>query len=65
MEREYWNPRIFWGAATAILVVLWGAVIVVSGVHASVSGEWTFEMARRRWKPLVRPVVHVGIPGNQ
>lgn len=27
--------------------------------------EWTFEQAKARWKPLVRPVMHVGIPGYQ
>jgi len=27
--------------------------------------EWTFEQARKRWKPMVRPVQHVGVPGYQ
>jgi hypothetical protein len=27
--------------------------------------EWTFEQARECWKPMVRPVQHVGVPGYQ
>ena len=37
----------------------------MTSTRSDTSAEWTFEMARRRWKPLVRPVAHVGIPGNQ
>ncbi|MBE7559395.1 hypothetical protein HS125_10750 [bacterium] len=25
--------------------------------------EWTFEQAKAAWKPMVRPVQHVGVPG--
>lgn len=27
--------------------------------------EWTLEQARLHWKPMVRPMQHVGVPGYQ
>jgi hypothetical protein len=32
---------------------------------AGTESEWTFEAARRQWRPMIRPVQHVGIPGYQ
>jgi len=29
------------------------------------STEWTFEEAKKRWKPMAKAVQHVGVPGHQ
>jgi len=41
------------------------ACVVGRGAWAmqAVTGEWTLEDARKLWKPMVRPVQHVGLPG--
>jgi hypothetical protein len=33
--------------------------------HESLPAEWTFERARKHWKPMTRAVQHVGVPGYQ
>jgi hypothetical protein len=47
--------------------VLGMALLIAGGVLAveQLPGEWTLEEARKHWKPMVRPVQHVGLPGYQ
>ena len=50
------------GASTLL-----GAAAIVflaaSPVVGQQGGEWTFEEAAKHWRPMVRAVEHVGIPG--
>src|SRR5512138_1792532 len=47
-------------------MILGGLIIMImSAFSVSASDEWTFEMARKCWEPLVRPIANVGVPGNQ
>ena len=46
----------------AVYTIL-SAALGSASLSVSAPAEWTFERARRLWKPMVRPVQHVGVPG--
>ena len=53
-----WRSHLFLPAVTGLLTVTGRGV----GMGA-MPEEWTQEAAARCWKPMVRPVAHVGVPG--
>lgn len=48
-----------------IPLVVWALTEVRPALAQASPMEWTMEQAYKHWKPMVRPVQHVGIPGYQ
>ncbi len=50
-----------------VLLVLYGAFLTAgyAGEQTDREAEWTFEKARKLWKPMQHSVAHVGVPGYE
>lgn len=57
-DQPHRTPARLW--ALGLVSLLQGSALM-----AEIPTEWTFEEARKQWKPTVRPVQHVGVPGYQ
>lgn len=46
-------------------LIAFSGVLLYAGDNRTSEPEWTFERARREWKPMQHGIAHVGVPGYE